>query len=142
MSSMRRSPAASGRSRSAAAKERVKSQMTNSSRALPDIRRLVTGHDTKAVAKVLIDGPAGNKKFPRPGSVATLIWCTDEMPADISVGENVEDMGARILGTAPPANGTRFTVNDIPPGNTPIMHRTETLDYVIVLSGEIDMESD
>jgi quercetin dioxygenase-like cupin family protein len=51
-------------------------------------------------------------------------------------------MGARILGTAPPPNGTRFTVNDIPPGNTAIMHRTETIDYVIVLAGEVEMDMD
>ena len=35
-------------------------------------------------------------------------------------------MGARILGTAPPPKGTRFAVIDIPPGNQPHMHRTET----------------
>ena len=51
-------------------------------------------------------------------------------------------MGARILGTAPPANGTRFAVIDFPPGNHPHMHRTETVDYVIVLEGEIDMDMD
>ena len=51
-------------------------------------------------------------------------------------------MGARILGTAPPAGGTRFAVIDFPPGNHPHMHRTETVDYVIVLEGEIDMEMD
>lgn len=113
--------------------------MTSTGRALPSIRRVVTGHDAHNVAKVLIDGQATNK---RPGSASTLIWCTDETPADIAVGDGVEDMGARTLGTPPPANGTRFTVNDIPPGNTPVMHRTETLDYVIVLSGEIDMELD
>src|SRR6266571_2569126 len=116
--------------------------MTNETEGHPPIRRVVTGHDANHTAKVLVDAPATNKRISKSGGVSTLIWCTDRTPADISVGENVEDMGARILGTAPPANGTRFTVNDIPPGNTPIMHRTETLDYVIVLSGEIDMESD
>ena len=57
-------------------------------------------------------------------------------------GAEVEDLGARALGTAPPPNGTRFAVLDFPPGNPPIMHRTETLDYVVVLSGEIDMDMD
>jgi quercetin dioxygenase-like cupin family protein len=51
-------------------------------------------------------------------------------------------MGARILGTAPPAKGTRFAVIDFPPGNKPHMHRTETVDYVICLEGEIDMDMD
>jgi quercetin dioxygenase-like cupin family protein len=71
-----------------------------------------------------------------------LVWTTDAAPADISVGETVEDLGARIIGTAPPANGTRFAVIDFPPGNSGRMHRTETIDYVIVISGEIDMDMD
>jgi quercetin dioxygenase-like cupin family protein len=106
------------------------------------VRRVVTGHDPNKVAKVLIDAPASNRKFPPSGAVTTLIWSTDCTPADIAIGEDAEDMGARQLGTAPPPNGTRFTVNDFPPGNEPVMHRTETVDYVLVLSGEIDMVMD
>ena len=106
------------------------------------VRRVVTGHDSNKVAKVLIDALATNKKFLPSGTVSTLIWATDCTPADIAMGERVEDMGARMLGTAPPPNGTRFTVNDFPPGNNAVMHRTETIDYVLVLSGEIDMVTD
>jgi quercetin dioxygenase-like cupin family protein len=106
------------------------------------IRRVVTGHDDKNVAKVLIDGEATNTRSSQPGRFSTLVWSTDATPADIAVGADIEDMGARKLGTAPPAGGTRFTVNDIPPGARGAMHRTETLDYVIVLSGELDMEMD
>jgi quercetin dioxygenase-like cupin family protein len=51
-------------------------------------------------------------------------------------------MGARIIGTPPPPNGTRFAVIDFPPGNRPHMHRTETIDYVIVIEGEIEMDMD
>jgi quercetin dioxygenase-like cupin family protein len=91
---------------------------------------------------VLTDGPAANRRISSSGGVSTLIWCTDRTPADIPVGENTEDMGARQLGTPPPPDGTRFTVNDIPPGRIGPMHRTETIDYVIVLSGEIEMEMD
>jgi quercetin dioxygenase-like cupin family protein len=109
---------------------------------LPPIRRVVTGHDANGVAKVLIDGPATNVRSSRPGSASTLLWSSDETPADIAIGENAEDLGARILGTAPPANGTRFTINDIPPGRPGLMHRTETLDYAIVLAGELDMVMD
>jgi quercetin dioxygenase-like cupin family protein len=108
----------------------------------PPIRRVITGHDANNVAKVLIDGPAANAKYPSPGTVSTLMWCTDGAPAAIPVGEAVEDMGARIIGTAPPAHGSRFAVIDFPPGNTPHMHRTETVDYVIVLEGEIEMDMD
>jgi quercetin dioxygenase-like cupin family protein len=105
-------------------------------------RRVVTGHDANNVAKVLIDAPATNSRNPPSGLTTTLMWCTDAMPCDMPVGENIEDMGARKLGTPPPPNGTRFTVIDFPPGCPPSMHRTETIDYVIVLSGEIDMDMD
>jgi quercetin dioxygenase-like cupin family protein len=108
----------------------------------PPIRRVVTGHDARSVAKAIMDAPATNAKYPSGGVVSTLIWTTDRTPADIGVGEKVEDMGARILGTAPPARGSRFAVIDFPPGNKPHMHRTETIDYVIVIEGEIDMDMD
>jgi quercetin dioxygenase-like cupin family protein len=110
--------------------------------SFPPIRRVVTGHDAAHVAKVIMDGAATNARFPPSGARSTLIWCTDAMPADISLGEAIEDMGQRKLGTPPPRNGTRFAVIDFPPGNTPAMHRTETIDYVIVLAGEIDMDMD
>ena len=108
----------------------------------PAIRRIVTGHDTNGVAKVLIDGVATNAKNPSPGTVSTLIWCTDKSPATVPVGSDVEDMGARVIGTAPPAKGTRFAIIDFPPGNKPFMHRTESVDYVICLEGEIEMDMD
>ena len=66
------------------------------------IRRMVTGHDTANVAKVILDGPATNARHPPSGITSTLIWCTDRCPADIAIGEEVEDMGARKLGTPPP----------------------------------------
>jgi hypothetical protein len=102
------------------------------SESYPPIRRFVTGHDADNVAKVIMQGPATNAKHPSAGTVSTLIWSTDRTPADIAVGEEVEDLGARIIGTAPPANGTRFAVIDFPPG----------IDYVIVLEGEIEMDMD
>ena len=108
----------------------------------PPIRRVVTGHDDDNVAKVILDGPATNARTGGSGNVSTLIWCTDAMPADIAIGKTVEDMGARRLGTPPPPNGTRFAVIDFPPGNKAHMHRTETVDYVIVIEGEIDMDMD
>jgi quercetin dioxygenase-like cupin family protein len=108
----------------------------------PPIRRVVTGHDERNVAKVILDAPATNAKFPQSGMVSTMMWCTDGAPATIPIGEQVEDMGARTLGTAPPPKGTRFAVIDFPPGNHPGMHRTETIDYVIVIEGEIEMDMD
>jgi quercetin dioxygenase-like cupin family protein len=111
---------------------------------IPPIRRVITGHDAKGVAKVLIDDFATNAKPSRRpgGGKSTLIWSSDRMPIDIAIGEKVEDMGARILGTAPPPNGARFCVIDFPAGAPGTMHRTETIDYVLVLSGEIEMDMD
>jgi quercetin dioxygenase-like cupin family protein len=106
------------------------------------MRRIVTGHDERGKAIVLIDGEAANLRRSPSGNASTLMWCSDQMPADIAVGETVEDMGARIIGTPPPLNGTRFTVNDILPGGDAVMHRTETIDYVIVISGQVEMDLD
>ena len=106
------------------------------------IRRVITGHGGNNAAKVIVDAPATNTKTPRAGVASTLMWCTEAMPADIAVGEHVEDMGARILGTAPPANGSRFIVMEFQPGVASELHRTETIDYIVMLSGEIDMDMD
>jgi quercetin dioxygenase-like cupin family protein len=110
--------------------------------ANPPIRRVVTGHDSDKVAKVLMDAPATNAKGPGTGLVSTLIWSTDRTPAQVPIGEEIEDMGARMLGSAPPPSGSRFTVIEFPPGVVSAMHRTETIDYVIVIEGEIDMDMD
>jgi quercetin dioxygenase-like cupin family protein len=109
---------------------------------MSDIRRVITGHDGNNLAKVILDGPAANTKRPRDGVASTLMWSTDAMPADIAIGEDVEDRGARILGTAPPANGSRFIVMEFAPGVASEMHRTETIDYIVMLAGEIDMDMD
>lgn len=114
----------------------------NATPKFPPIRRVITGHDAANVAKVIMDGPATNAKQGASGATSTLIWSTDATPADISIGETIDDLGGRILGTPPPENGSRFTVITFPPGNPGRMHRTETIDYVIVMSGEIDMDMD
>jgi quercetin dioxygenase-like cupin family protein len=106
------------------------------------IRRVVTGHDPDGRATVLVDDTAGNVKSPRAGQYSTLLWCTEGAPTPMPVGLDTEDMGARRLGTYPPERGTRFMIAEYPPGNVPRRHRTETVDYVVVLSGRIEMELD
>jgi quercetin dioxygenase-like cupin family protein len=108
----------------------------------PSIRRVVTGHASNGSAQVLWDGRATNAKHSATGAVSTLIWSSDECPADISAGEGVEDYGARITGTPPPSRGSRFAVIEFPPGTRGAMHRTDSLDYIVVLSGTIDMALD
>ena len=116
--------------------------MEKSGQKAPFIRRVVTGHNEGGQAKVLSDGPATNTRFPTQSVATTLIWCSDRMPVDIAKGEAIEDMGARILGAPPPENGSRFVVIEFAPNSPGVMHRTETLDYVIALSGEIHMATD
>lgn len=117
--------------------------MTDASARQPKpIRRIVTGHDSDGRATVLIDKVATNTKSSRPGQFSTLLWCSDGAPAAMPLGLDAEDMGERKLGTYPPEKGTRFMIAEYPPGNTPRRHRTETIDYIIVLSGEIEMDLD
>jgi quercetin dioxygenase-like cupin family protein len=99
----------------------------------------VTGHDERGVAKALIDDVAANSKSSPTGIVSTLVWSSDATPARIAVGERAEDMGARILGTAPPSRGSRFAVIDFPPRTSGRMHRTDTIDYVMMVEGELEM---
>lgn len=110
--------------------------------ATSGIRRIITGHDGDDTARVITDGVATNTKQAGNGAVSTLIWCSDETPADIGGNEKFEDMGARIIGTQPPASGSRFAVIEFPPGEPTRMHRTESIDYVICISGRIDMDMD
>src|SRR5438067_9369295 len=76
------------------------------------VRRVVTGHrGDKAI--VLFDSAAPNQKLRHAsGLVSTLLWVTDERPADVS-GAN--DRAAREIGVPPPPKGSIFRVVDFPP---------------------------
>ena len=126
------------------------------------VRRVVTGHDAAGKAVVAIDGAAPNVKLRKAtGLTSTLLWVTDESPADIS---DSADRAQREIGVAPPPRGSVFRIVDFPPsadfgavdsqamaremglgpaGATPVrhaaMHRTRSIDYAVVISGEIDM---
>ena len=127
-------------------------------------RRVVTGHDASGKAVVVIDGAAPNVKLRKAsGSTSTLLWVTDESPADISGGA---DRAQREIGVPPPPRGSIFRIVDFPPSAAlgPVdnasliremgieqgasrarparhaaMHRTRSIDYAVVMSGEIDM---
>jgi quercetin dioxygenase-like cupin family protein len=103
------------------------------------LRRIVTGHDSLGKAAVWQDAAATNQSSRVDKIVSTLIWATDETPFDYT---RDEDMGARKLGIAPPPGGTRFSVIEIQPGNAAYMHRTDTIDYVVCLAGEVEMQLD
>jgi quercetin dioxygenase-like cupin family protein len=108
-----------------------------SERPRPKFRRIVTTHDANGKPAIMVDGDATNHKFPSDKISSTLMWSTDAAPTRIT-GD--EDEGARILGSAPPLNGSRFTMMEFQPGMAMHgLHRTDTVDYVICISGEIDM---
>jgi quercetin dioxygenase-like cupin family protein len=126
-------------------------------------RRVVTGHDETGKAVVLMDSAAPNVRRRNAGLVSTLLWTTRETPVDMSG----RDDRAQLTGVAPPPGGSVLRIVDFPPIATvdlstldhdaqvkemgiadfqspgharhPFTHRTPTLDYAIVLEGEIDM---
>jgi mannose-6-phosphate isomerase-like protein (cupin superfamily) len=102
------------------------------------LRRVVTGHDANGRAVVKIDEIAENSPAARPGRSACVVWTTETFPVD-NTGD--EDGGKRQVGTTL-ANGTVFRVVEFLPGVSPRVHRTDSIDYAIVMSGEIDMEMD
>jgi hypothetical protein len=129
-----------------------------------EIRRVVTGHDASGKAVVTFDGDTPHKHAaPNNGPVSRGMWLTQAVPAHADGGDPWDPS----LGIPPPQGGTIFTIVDFPPmgelppgmpndviqrhlapehkspksrpSRHPFMHRTRTVDYGIVLSGEIDM---
>jgi quercetin dioxygenase-like cupin family protein len=74
----------------------------------------------------------------RPGQSAAVIWTTEGFPVDNSGGG---DASMRPVATSED-NGTVFRVVRYEPGVAPRMHRTDSIDYAVVISGEIDMQLD
>lgn len=126
-------------------------------------RRVVTGHSADGKSIIVMGGDAPNVRvFEHYGGTAvTDLWMTSSVPADNS---RTEDIGARDFTIEPPPGGTVFRVIEYPPDHVrfanidrdaafremgahhamikegarhPGMHKTNTVDYVVVLSGEI-----
>ncbi len=103
------------------------------------VRRVVTGHDAAGNAKVLIDETTDVVERTPGGRIgAKVFWTTESFPVD-NTGDL--DDAQREVATALP-NGTIFRIVEFMPGNPARRHRTDTIDYAVVLSGEIDMELD
>jgi quercetin dioxygenase-like cupin family protein len=102
------------------------------------LRRVVTGHDAKGRAVVKIDEVSKNLVSSRPGQAACVVWTTESFPVN-NTGD--ADEGLRKVGTTL-NNGTVFRVVEFGPGVAPRNHRTDSIDYAAVMSGEIDMELD
>jgi quercetin dioxygenase-like cupin family protein len=100
------------------------------------VRRVVTGHDPEGRAVVQIDEVSQNLRSARPGAAACVICTSEGFPAD---NNGTADEGLRETGTTHD-NGTVFRVLELQPGNTPRVHRTDSIDYAVIMKGEIDME--
>jgi naringenin degradation protein FdeH len=106
-------------------------------------RRVVTGHDERGVSVTLSDGPVPvHHHLPDDGVGFYEIWQTDRMPAPITPIEPDEPT-RRTLRVPPQPTGTKIRINEFLPGRldecgrqSPV-HRTESIDYGIVLEGEI-----
>jgi len=102
------------------------------------VRRVITGHDASGRALVKIDEVAKNVVSGRPGANAAVVWTTEGFPAN---NDGDADEGLRKVGTTLP-NGTVFRVIEFSPGVAARNHRTDSIDYIVIMSGEIDMELD
>jgi|SRR5579883_2775683 len=128
---------------------------------LKPTRRVVTGHDPSGKAIVLFDSAVAPRARPGGGGVTNL-WVTTEFPVDVSVST---DRAQTPVAVPPPPNGGIFRVVEFAPESAhpePVdhvkvlqgmgidpatqgyqrhahTHRTRTIDYAIVLDGEIDM---
>lgn len=104
-----------------------------------NVRRVITGHDENGKAVVKIDDIGANRTNRRENQFAQVIWTTDDLPIDFA--EDGEDKGSREIGTTIPG-GSVFRVVQFNPGVAPRNHRTDSIDYAVVIRGEIDMEMD
>ena len=131
-----------------------------------DIRRVVTGLDADNKAVVMFDSRLPLQAGPY-GLQSTNLWVTNSYPLAFSFKD---DTAATPVGISPLDNGTKFRVVEFPPLDPateakmepgflmkavgpvapargrpvthPLMHRTRSVDYAVVLSGEIDMVLD
>lgn len=133
------------------------------------IRRVVTGHDENGKAIVIEDrlAPSVHTNPLRPGHISVDLWKTTASPVILRNTEPDPMTGPRQIHPVP--HGTVFRISEIAPeteavrnmsteqakavframgnekastaeqGRHPFMHRTETIDYAVVLSGEITM---
>lgn len=104
-----------------------------------NVRRVVTAHDADGKAVISSDAVMTNVDQLRSGNFNSLIWVSDDSPAEVG---GAEDPALRTMDIEPPERGTIFRILELSPGKEAYMHRTDTVDYVIVMSGECDMVLD
>ena len=98
-------------------------------------RRVVTGHTDEGVSVFVEDGRPPVIRTAPDSARFVEIWNTAAMPAPIDATE--PDPTRVSLSVPPEPNGTKIRINEFPPGCVSPTHRTESVDYGIVLDGEV-----
>ncbi|KAJ5902688.1 Cupin 2 conserved barrel [Penicillium taxi] len=118
--------------------------MSNTGQISPlrPVTRHITGHDAEGNAIIQSSTPCHWKTYEKSQVAFDLIYTTSGFPvdlnadADITAHENI--VKADKLGLVNP-RGTVCRIVDFPPANEPLIHRTKSLDYGVVLEGEVEM---
>jgi len=100
------------------------------------IRRIVTGHSKEGKAIFTIDEEIETIVIPTGDAAMATIWTTANVPADCNdeIDGRLRDAGTTLKG------GSVIRIVDMLPGASSPMHRTNSIDYGIVLSGSIELE--
>jgi quercetin dioxygenase-like cupin family protein len=103
---------------------------------LPPIQRVVTGHDAQGRAVFKSEDVSPTKLIPSGDASFLLIWTTQTVPAD-----NNDETDGRLRDAGLTLNqGSVIRIVDMLPGKESPMHRTNSIDYGIILKGEIELE--
>lgn len=104
----------------------------------PPIRRIVTGHDAQGKAVIRTDERLPVETIPSGDAAFSLLWTTAGFPVDNDdpVDGRLREAGLTLHG------GTVIRVVDMLPGRASPMHRSNSIDYGIVLSGTVELELD
>jgi quercetin dioxygenase-like cupin family protein len=103
---------------------------------LPPVQRVVTGHDAGGRAVFKSEDVTPTKLIPSGDASFLLIWTTETVPAD-----NNDETDGRLRDAGLTLNqGSVIRIVDMLPGKESPMHRTNSIDYGIILKGEIELE--
>lgn len=109
------------------------------------VRRVVTGHDANGKAVVASDETLTAVPRRIGGDITGCeIWSTQRMPVDNSREADAAQRAGFVTrhNYVGSGQGTTCRITEFAPGHGRFPHRTETVDYAILLSGEIDLELD
>ncbi|KAL6241653.1 hypothetical protein RBB50_011435 [Rhinocladiella similis] len=116
-----------------------------SATGLPPIRRLVTGHNEQGSATLLQQDGGQWTRYDDGSMAFNVLYSTSQFPPDMNNDKDLDQhdslMERGTLGLVNPT-GTVLRIVDFGPGLKGRMHRTQSLDYGIVLEGEVDMVLD